>query len=285
MHYNVVTRLSFATLPGPPSSHQGRHQPPSEWWQLATGHQCHQCGHGPLVPWFRMTTTWTFLWDSFISFESQPDRRNVKKVTFKLLFLCSLHLTCLPSMNNDQENTRTCATWSRQSDSDRLIGVRSAIYFVTRRVWMINTKAVLTSSFHATKHNMQHCNPALGVIKLCNYSLDCWIYGLNDLNTDKTVVTGAGVAKLLPGANSYYDLTLILFTNRMNWIVMSSQKPHTEYDMWYFKGWAETRVTPQKIMIFGIFVVQTSPESIEWRRNVWWVFDEGVTMENGNWWV
>ena len=162
---------------------------PSEWWQLATGHQCHQCGHGPLLPWFRMTTTWTFLWDSFISFESQPDRRNVKKVTFKLLFLCSLHLTCLPSMNNDQENTRTCATWSRQSDSDRLIGVRSAIYFVTLRVWMINTKAVLTSSFHATKHDMQHCNPALGVIKLCNYSLDCWIYGLNDLNTDKTVVT------------------------------------------------------------------------------------------------
>ena len=96
---------------------------------------------------------------------------------------------------------------------------------------MINTKAVLTSSFHATKHNMQHCNPALGVIKLCNYSLDCWIYGLNDLNTDKTVVTRAGVAKLLPGANSYYDLTLILFTNRMNWIVMSSQKPHNTRNM------------------------------------------------------
>lgn len=172
-----------------------------------------------------------------------------------------------------------------EADSLIVIGVRSAIYFVTLRLWMINTKAVLTSSFHATKHNMQHCNPALGVIKLCNYSLDCWIYGLNDLNTDKTVVTRAGVAKLLPPANSYYDLTLILFTNRMNWIVMSSQKPHTEYDMWYFKCWAETRVTPQKIMIFGIFVVQMSPESIEWRRNVWWVFDEGGTMENGNWWV
>ena len=96
---------------------------------------------------------------------------------------------------------------------------------------MINTKAVLTSSFHATKHNMQHCNPALGVIKLCNYSLDCWIYGLNDLNTDKTVVTRASVAKLLPPANSYYDLTLILFTNRMNWIVMSSQKPHNTRNM------------------------------------------------------
>ena len=132
----------------------------------------------------------------------------------------------------------------------------------------------------------QNCTQGrCGVIKLCNYSLDCWIYGLNDLNTDKTVVTRAGVAKLLPPANSYYDLTLILFTNRMNWIVMSSQKPHTEYDMWYFKCWAETRVTPQKIMIFGIFVVQMSPESIEWRRNVWWVFDEGGTMENGNWWV
>ena len=146
---------------------------------------------------------------------------------------------------------------------------------------MINTKAVLTSSFHATKHDMQHCNPALGVIKLCNYSLDCWIYGLNDLNTDKTVVTGAGVAKLLPGANSYYDLTLILFTNRMNWIVMSSQKPHTEYDMWYFKGWAETRVTPQKIMIFGIFC-GSNVTRIHWVKEkclmgVWW------GRHNGEW--